>query len=142
MNAPTIPVLGASTVAHISQGSPSVDVLPPDEGVVLADVDFASVQSASGSVVSGRSRMDVDGSRIYVSSSSVASAGIPFSASILRIDGSCVLHPFTLHKLDAGPIRLMVLDRLFGSDVHGKLRAAFSRIWTFHGVNRWPSCFR
>ena len=34
--------------------------------------------------------MDVDGSRMSVSSSSVSSAGIPFSASILRIDGSCV----------------------------------------------------
>ena len=47
VNAPTVPVLGASTVAHTSQGSPSVDVLPPDEGVVLADVDSAGVQSAS-----------------------------------------------------------------------------------------------
>ena len=40
VSAPTVPVLGASTVAHTSQGSPSVDVLPPDEGVVLADVDL------------------------------------------------------------------------------------------------------
>ena len=38
VGAPKIPVLGASTVAHTSQGSPSIDVLPPDEGVVLADV--------------------------------------------------------------------------------------------------------
>ena len=57
--------------------------------------------------------MDVDGSRMDVSSSSVASAGIPFSASILRIEGSCVLHPFTLHKLDAGPIRLMTIAHAF-----------------------------
>ena len=113
MNAPTVPVLGASTVAHTSQGSPSLNVLPPDEGVVLADVDSAGVQSASGSLVSGRSRMDVDGSWMDVSSSSVASAGIPFSASILRIDGSCVLHPFALHKLDAGPIRLMTIAHAF-----------------------------
>ena len=39
VGAPLSPVLGASTVAHASQGSPSVDVLLPDEGVVLADVD-------------------------------------------------------------------------------------------------------
>ena len=32
VGAPIIPVLGASTVAHTSQGSPSVDVLPPDGG--------------------------------------------------------------------------------------------------------------
>ena len=37
--APTIPVLGASTMARTSQGSPSVAVLPLDEGAVLADVD-------------------------------------------------------------------------------------------------------
>ena len=39
VSAPLVPVLGASTVAHTTQGSPSVDVLPPDEGVVLADMD-------------------------------------------------------------------------------------------------------
>ena len=39
VGAPKVPVLGASTVAHTSRGSPSIDVLPPDEGVVLADVD-------------------------------------------------------------------------------------------------------
>ena len=37
--APTIPELGASTMTRTSQGSPSVGVLPPDEGAVLADVD-------------------------------------------------------------------------------------------------------
>ena len=63
--------------------------------------------------MSGQSRMDVDGSPMDVSSSSVASAGIPFSASIPRIDGLCVLHPFTLHKLDAGPIRLMTIAHAF-----------------------------
>ena len=91
VSAPTVPVLGASTLAHTSQGSPSVDVLLPDEAVVLADVDSAVMQSASGSQVSGRSLMDVDGSRMGVSSSSVSSAGIPFSASILRIDCPCIL---------------------------------------------------
>ena len=39
--------------------------------------------------------------------------GIPFSASIFRIDGLCALHPFTLHKLDAGPIRLMTIAHAF-----------------------------
>ena len=79
----------------------------------MADVDSAGVHSTSGSLVAGRSRMDVYGSRMDVSSSSVASAGIPFSASILRIEGSCVLHPFMLHKLDAGPIRLMTIAHAF-----------------------------
>ena len=112
VSAPPVPVLGVNTVTHTSQGSPSIDSLPPDEGVVLADVDSAGVHSTSGSQVSGRSRMNV-GSRMGVSSSSVFSAGLPFSASILRIDGSCVLHPFTTHKLDAGPIRLLTIAHAF-----------------------------
>ena len=47
VSAPPVPVLGTSTVAHTFQGSPSIDVLPLDEGVVLADVDSAGVYSAS-----------------------------------------------------------------------------------------------
>ena len=35
---PAVPMLGASTMGHTSQESPSVDVLPPEEGAVLADV--------------------------------------------------------------------------------------------------------
>ena len=34
-----VPMLGASTVAHTSLDSPWLTALPPDEGVVLADVD-------------------------------------------------------------------------------------------------------
>ena len=113
VSAPPVPVLGASTIAHTSQGSPSIDVLPPDEGVVLADVDSTGVHSALGSQVCDRSQMNVDGSRMGVSSGSVFSAGLFFSASILRIDGSCVLHPFTTHKLDAGPIRLLTIAHAF-----------------------------
>ena len=44
VGAPTIPVLGVSTVARTSHGSPSIDVLPPDEGVVLADVDSVGLR--------------------------------------------------------------------------------------------------
>ena len=36
----------------------------------------------------------------------------------------------------------MMLNQLLGSDVPGKLRIASSRIRTFHGVFRWPSCFK
>ena len=78
MEAPPVPVLGASTVAHTSQGSPSVDVLRPDEGVVLADVDSAGLRSAPGSQMWGRSRLDVDGSQMGVSSGYVSSAGHSF----------------------------------------------------------------
>ena len=42
--APTIPVLGASIMHRTSQVSPSITVLPPEEGAVMADVD--SIKSA------------------------------------------------------------------------------------------------
>ena len=48
-----------------------------------------------------------------VSSSSVTSAVVPFSATVLRVDAFCALHPFSLHKLDAGPIRLMTIAHAF-----------------------------
>ena len=111
---PEIPVLGASNVAHTSQGSPSIDVLPPDEGVVLADVDSVGcMRSTSGSQASCRTMTDDDGSGMGVSSGSVSSAVTPFLSTMLRIDGSCVLHPFSLPKLDAGPIRLMTIAHAF-----------------------------
>ena len=153
LSAPTVPLLGASTVAPTSQGSPSVDVLPPDEGVVLADVQYAS-----GSQMSGRSRMDLMIHGWVCRRALSPRRASFFSASILRIDGSCVLHPFTLHKLDAGPFRLMTIAHAFNyrmavlrdgvksaprvGRLPGKLRAAFSRIRTFRGAIRWPSCFK
>ena len=56
---------------------------------------------------------DDDGVGMVVSSSYVSSAVTPFSSTMLRIDGSCVLHPFSLHKLDVGSIRLMSIAHAF-----------------------------
>ena len=42
-----------------------------------------------------------------------SSAVIPFSQSVLRVDVSCALHPFFVHKLDSGPIQLMTIARAF-----------------------------
>ena len=59
--APTIPVLSASTMARTSQGSPSVAVLPPDEGAVLADVDSVGFAgSLSGSRADCPNALGVD----------------------------------------------------------------------------------
>ena len=114
VGAPTIPVLGTSTVAHTSRGSPSIDVLPPDEGVVLADVDsVGGGRSASESRASSRTMVNSVGSRMGVSSDSVSSAGILFAATVLRIDEVCVLHQFSRHKLDAGPVRLLTIAHAF-----------------------------
>ena len=106
--APRIPMLGTSTVAHTSQGSPSMDVLPPDEGVVLADVDFVGcMRSLSGPRAVCPNMTDVDGSGMGVLSGSLTSAVVPFSSTVIWVDVSCVLPPFSVHKLDAGPIWLV-----------------------------------
>ena len=64
------------------------------------------------------------GSRMGVSSDSVSSAGIIFAATVLRIDEACVLHPFSLHKLDAGPVRLMTIAHAFNYRVAGLRKSA------------------
>ena len=66
-------------MGRTSQGSPSVAVLPPDEGAVLTDV--TSVKSAR--FFSG-SRSDwPDASGMDVSSAALSSAVVTFSQTIL-----------------------------------------------------------
>ena len=38
---------------------------------------------------------------------------VPFSQTVLRVDVSCDLHPFFVHKLDAGSIWLATLAHAF-----------------------------
>ena len=38
---------------------------------------------------------------------------MPFSQTVLRVDVSCDLHPFFVHKLNAGPIRLATIAHAF-----------------------------
>ena len=115
MGAPTVPMMGDSTVALTSRGSPSVAVLPPDKGVVLADVgSVRSGRSTSEARVSGHTGADSPGSRMDVSEDdSVSPAGTPFATTALQIDEACALHPFFLHKLAAGPVRLMTIAHAF-----------------------------
>ena len=60
-----------------------------------------------------REKGDGPGGRVSLPDHPGSSAGLSFSASILRIDGSCVLHPFTPHKLDVGDIRLLTIAHAF-----------------------------
>ena len=109
MGAPAVPMLGASTMGRTSLESPSVAVLPPEEGAVLADVvSVGSVGSLSGSRADYRNAVGLD-----VTSAPQSSVVIPFSQSVLRLDVSCDLHLFFVPKLDSGPIRLMTIAHAF-----------------------------
>ena len=114
VGAPAVRMLGASTVAHTSRGSPSIAALPPDEGVVLADVDSVrNGRSSSHDRVSGHASADSDDSQMAITIDSVSPADTPFAVMALQIDDVCALHPFSLHKLDAGPVWLMTIAHAF-----------------------------
>ena len=112
--APAIPMLGASTVAHTSRDSPSVTALPPDGGVELADVDsMRDGCSISHHSASGHASMPSDDCRRASMTDSVAPEESPFTAAALRIDDTSALHPFSVHKSNAGPVRLMTIVHAF-----------------------------
>ena len=102
---PSVLILGASTMQQTSQDSPSIMVAPPVEGAIIADVD--SVHSPVLSAVPGvTSEMDIV-------SAPLISIPVPGEPPALRVDSSCVFHPFYVHKLDSGPVRLMTIAHAF-----------------------------
>ena len=102
---PSVLILGASTMQRTSQDSPSITVASPVEGALIADVD--SVHSPVLSVVpSVTSEMDITSAPlIYIP--------VPGEPPALHVDSLCVLHPFYVHKLDSGPVRLMTIAHAF-----------------------------
>ena len=102
---PSVMILGASTIQQMLQSSPSLTVAPPAEGTMIADVD--SDHSVSSSLEpSGISGMDV-------TSTPLIAVPIPVESRVVRIDSSCVIHPFYIHKMDSGPVRLMTIAHAF-----------------------------
>ena len=101
---PAVPMLGASMVAHTSRDSPSVTALPPDEGVVLADVDsLRNGQSMSRHSESKHASTPSEGGRRSPLTGSAVPAAIPFATGAIRMDDTSILHPFFPQKSDAGP---------------------------------------
>ena len=103
--APSVPILGASTMQRTSQSSPSLTVAAPAEGAIIADVDseHSVGSSVAPSITSG---MDIASARHN-------SVLIPVESRAVRIDSSCVIHPFYIHKMDSGPVRLMTIAHAF-----------------------------
>ena len=105
---PTIPVLGASMMGRTTQGSPSMAVLPQEEGGVLSYI--ASVKSAQFFSGSRSGRLDASG--MDVSSAALSSAVVTFPHKVLLVDATSNLHPFFI-RLDTGPIRLATIAHAF-----------------------------
>ena len=106
---PTFPVLGASMMGRTTQGSTSIAVLPPEEGAVLSEI--ASVKSVPFPSESRSCRPEVSG--MDVSSAALSSAVVSFPQEVLLVDATSILHPFSTHRLDAGPIRLTTIAHAF-----------------------------
>ena len=71
----------------------------------MADVE--SNHSVSSSVdPSGLSRVDV-------TSAPLITVPFPVESQAVEIDSSCVIHPFYIHKMDSGPLRLMTIAHAF-----------------------------
>ena len=103
--APSVPILGASTMQRTSQSSPSLTVAAPAEGAIIADVDseHSGGSSVAPSVTSG----------MAITSAPHISVPTPVESRAVRIDSSCVIHPFYIHKMDSGPVRLMTIAHTF-----------------------------
>ena len=84
--APSVPILGASTMQRTSQSSPSLTVAVPAEGAIIADVDSEHLVGSSVAP-SDTSGMDIT------------------SAPLIY-----VIHPFYIHKMDSG-----LINRTFSS---------------------------
>ena len=88
--APSVPILGTSTMQRMS---PSLTVAVPAEGAIIADVD--SEHSVGSSVAPS------DTSGMDITSAPLISVPRPVESRAVRIDSSCVIHPFYIHKMDS-----------------------------------------
>ena len=77
----------------------------PAEGAIIADVD--SDHSVGSSVAPSVT------SSMGVTSAPLISVPFPVESRVVRIDSSCVIHPFYIHKMDSGPVRLMTIAHAF-----------------------------
>ena len=103
--APSVMILGASTMQRTLPSSLPLMVAPPAEGTMMADVE--SNHSVSSSLdPSGLSRVDV-------TSAPLITVPFPVERQAVEIDSSCVIHPFYIHKMDSGPVRLMTIAHAF-----------------------------
>ena len=108
------PYAGCYYCGHTSRGSPSITALPQDEGVVLEDVDYVREgRSYSQDCGSGHVSAPSNDTRMAPRTDSVLPMDTTLATTALLIDGACILHPFSVHKLDAGPVRLMTIAHAF-----------------------------
>ena len=110
-SAPSVMILGASTMQRTLPSSLSLTVAPPAEGTLIADAE--SNHSVSSSIdPSDLSRVDVTSAPL-ISESVSGKPGSGDRFQVVEIDSSCVIHPLYIHKMDSGLVRLMTIAHAF-----------------------------
>ena len=100
---PSVTILGASTMHRTMPNSLSMTMGLSVEDLAVAGGDAS--RSVGPSVhPSGSSQLDV---------TSAISVPSRLENDTAELDSSCVLHPFFVHKMDSGPVRLMTITHAF-----------------------------
>ena len=105
---PSVIVLGASTMHRTVPSSLSITAVPSASGGMGA----TGAQSAPPARLSGNSSVSVTSS-VDVSSATLISVHSRVESTSGELDSSCVIHPFHVHKMDSGPVRLMTIAHAF-----------------------------
>ena len=102
---PSVMILGASTMHRTVPNSLSLTMGLSAEDVAVAGGDAS--RSVGPSInPSGSSQLDV-------TSATLISVQSRLEGDTAELDSSCVLHPFFVHKMDSGPVRLMTIAHAF-----------------------------
>ena len=102
---PSVMILGASTMHRTLPSSLSITMAPSAEETVIAGGE--SIRSVSSSIDPS------DLSQVDVTSAPLISVPSQVESKTVEIDSSCVIHPFYIHKMDSGPVRLMTIAHAF-----------------------------
>ena len=83
----------------------SLTMAPSAEETVIADGE--SIHSVSSSIDPS------DLSQVDVTSAPLISVPLQVESQTAEIDSSCVIHPFYIHNMDSGAMRLMTIAHAF-----------------------------
>ena len=104
---PSVLILGATTMHRTVPSSLSITMAPSaEEGVAAGGESTRSVCPSIDPSASGPSQVDV-------SSATLISVQSRLESTSVELDSSCVIHPFHVHKMDSGPVRLMTIAHAF-----------------------------
>ena len=121
---PSVIVVGASTMHRTVPSSFSITAVPSAGG----GMGTTGAQSASPARLSGKSSASVTSS-VDVSSATLISVHSRVEATSGELDSSCVIHPFHVHKMDSGPVRLMTIAHAFNYRVAVLQDGVRSALW-------------